>query len=81
MTELGRKWRKENPEQTLAEGVEDLAGDASWFWTRESLERRRLGLAAFYVLAMPLFTVCIISTVQALRCATPDGKPRRGKKS
>jgi hypothetical protein len=83
LTEFGRTWRDEEPEKSLQEKVDDLAGQLTMVWTRESIEQRRLVLAGLYVLAMPLFTVCIIATVQAVRCAAPEkrsrGRSRRKK--
>jgi hypothetical protein len=39
-------------------------------WTRKSINQRRLKLAAVYVSCLPLFTVCVIAVVQAIRCFT-----------
>ncbi len=77
LTSFGQRWREEHPEQTPEQIVKDLAGKVTKFWTRESVERRRLALATLYVLAMPLFTVCVIATVQAIRCASPDKPSHR----
>jgi hypothetical protein len=76
-TALGREYQEQHPERTREEVVMDVAGEVTRLWTRGSIDRRRLALAALYVLAMPLFTVCIIATVQAVRCAAPDGPRRR----
>jgi hypothetical protein len=76
-TALGREYQEQHPERTREEAVMDVAGAVTRLWTRESIDRRRLALAALYVLAMPLFTLCVIATVQAIRCATPDRPTRR----
>jgi hypothetical protein len=76
-TELGRELRDKKPGASLGELVMDVGGETTWLWTRESVLRRRVALAALYVLPMPLLTLCVIGTVQAVRCASPNPRRRR----
>jgi hypothetical protein len=74
LTSFGREYRQEKPELSNEQLVMDVSGQIEKIWTKESLESRRSRLAALYVVAMPLFTICILSIVQALQCAA--GKAR-----
>ena len=77
LNDFGRRWKELHPERTLYDIVMDARGEVDTYWTRESLNQRRLALAALYVLTMPLLMLCIIATVQAIRCAAPDKPSRR----
>lgn len=59
-----------NPQIPCAELMADFAGEIEDVWTKKSINFSRLELAATYILCMPLFTVCIMSLVHALCCAT-----------
>jgi hypothetical protein len=76
-TSLGREDHEANPRLSPEDLVMRFAGQVEKIWTRESLQQRRLVLAAIYVLAMPLFTICIMSIVQALQCAVAKTKSRK----
>ena len=76
-TAYGREYHEEHPNLPIEKLVMDVSGAVEKIWTRESLQQRRLLLAAMYVLAMPLFTVCIMSIVQALHCAVVKSPKRR----
>ena len=60
---------KENPNLGCTTLLEDFGGQAADIWTKDSIDASRYLLAALYVLNLPLFTLCIISLVQALYCA------------
>lgn len=77
LTAYGREYQKENPHLTPEELIMGVAGKVERIWTRESMNERRLILAAVYVLAMPLFTVCIMSIVQALQCSVAKTANRK----
>ncbi|MCI0539337.1 MAG: hypothetical protein L0Z50_29365 [Verrucomicrobiales bacterium] len=75
----GREYHERNPNLTSEDLLMHHRGELEKVWTRASVQQRRLLLAAMYVLAMPLFTVCIMSIVQALHCAsTNPSKRKRG---
>jgi hypothetical protein len=83
-------WGKEYHEQDLHLSAGDLlnrfAGRVDQIWTKESLEQRRLILAGMYVLVLPLFTISVMSIVQALQCAAAakqvhKHRPRASKPS
>jgi hypothetical protein len=76
-TPQGREYHTKNPNLPFEDLVMHFAGQVEKIWTRESLQQRRLLLAALYVLAMPLFTVCIMSIVQALHCAVGNIPKRK----
>lgn len=76
-TAHGREYHEENPHLTPENLLMDNKGEAEKVWTRESLTQRRLLLAAMYVLAMPLFTVSIMSILQALQCAVAKPASRK----
>ena len=76
-TPFGQDYHNQNPQFTRAQLVMDAGGQMEKIWTRESIEQRRIALAAMYVLAMPLFAVCIMSIVQAVHCATLKATRRK----
>ena len=76
-TSFGREYHEANPRLPPEDLVMRFAGQVEKIWTRESLQQRRLILAPIYVLAMPLFTICIMSIVQALQCAVAKTKSRK----
>ena len=57
----------------------DVAGAAEAIWTSESINRRRLILAATYVCCLPLFALCLIAVVQALKCGGPPARPKESR--
>lgn len=76
-TTHGREYHEEHLNLPPTDLIMDHRGKVEEIWTRESLTQRRLLLAAMYVLAMPLFTVCVMSIVQALHCAVAKTHHRR----
>ena len=74
-TPQGSSYRQKNPNISTADLVFDFAGRTEEIWTRESIHRRRLILAATYVSCLPLFTICLIAVVQAIQCG--GGKKKR----
>jgi hypothetical protein len=76
-TDFGRTYHEQNPRFPPARLIEDFAGQVEKIWTRESIQQRRLLLAMMYVLAMPLFTLCIMSIVQAIQCAVAKRPSKR----
>jgi hypothetical protein len=69
LTPWGKEFQKEHSDFTPEDLVMSASGKTDQVWDRRSLEQRRLILAILYVIALPIFTVCIMSTVQALQCA------------
>ncbi len=76
-TAYGREYHEQNPNLSPANLIMHVAGQVEKLWTRESLTQRRLLLAAMYVLAMPLFTVSIMSILQAIQCAVAKTASRK----
>ncbi|MEP6664395.1 MAG: hypothetical protein ABJC04_12110 [Verrucomicrobiota bacterium] len=76
-TSFGHDYHRENPNLSPSDLVMDVAGATEKIWTQESLTQRRLLLAAMYVLAMPLFTVAVMSLLQAMQCATARKMARK----
>ena len=66
-TKQGRIYAEANPKISMDELVNDFTGHTEEIWTRQSIDRRRLVLAAMYVSCLPLFTICLIAVVQAMQ--------------
>jgi len=75
-TPQGSSYTEKHPKISTEDLIFDFAGKTTDIWTRESINRRRLVLAATYVSCLPLFTVCLIAVVQAIQCGGSSGKRR-----
>lgn len=78
-TAQGRAYTTVNPGLSTSELIFDFAGRTDEVWTRESIDRRRLALAAHYVACLPLFTICLLAVVQAMQAGGGAGKRRTTK--
>lgn len=78
-TPQGLSYTKENPKISRDDLIDDFSGVTENIWTRDSINRRRLILAATYESCLPLFTICLIAVVQAVQCSARMAK-RRAKK-
>ena len=67
-TAQGVSYTTKNPSLSCDDLIFDFAGKTEDIWTRDSINRRRLLLAATYVSCLPLFTLCLIAVVQAVQC-------------
>ena len=67
LTRQGRVYSGENPKISTDELVFDFKGKTGDVWTQQSIDQRRLVLAAIYVSCLPLFTICLIALVQAMQ--------------
>lgn len=76
LTPHGQAYTRANPDLSRDQLIMDVAGATEAIWTGESINRRRLILAATYVCCLPLFTLCLIAVVQAIQCG---GKASRIK--
>jgi hypothetical protein len=70
LTPAGQAELRENPGLSSDDLIMDFAGRTTDIWTPDSINHRRLVLAASYVSCLPLFTVCLIAVVQAIACGT-----------
>jgi hypothetical protein len=68
LTPHGQAYTQANPDLSRDQLIMDVAGATEAIWTGESINRRRLILAATYVCCLPLFTLCLIAVVQAIQC-------------
>ena len=75
-TAQGLSYTDKNPKISSEDLVFDFAGKTQEIWTRDSINRRRLILAATYVSCLPLFTICLIAVVQAIQCGGARVKRR-----
>ncbi len=66
-TKQGRAYMEANQKISMDELIFNFAGKTEEIWTRDSIDRRRLVLAATYVSCLPLFTICLIALVQAMQ--------------
>jgi hypothetical protein len=71
LTPVGQADTQKNPGISNEDLVMDFAGRTAQIWTADSIDHRRLILAACYVSCLPLFTVCLITVVQAVACGAP----------
>jgi len=79
-TPHGREYVKKNPELSRDELLDDFpGGKIEDLWTRDSINRHRLILAATYVSCLPLFTICLMAIVQAIQCASQKPKRRTAR--
>lgn len=76
-TSQGKFYSEQNPQISRDELISDFKGVTENIWTRESINRRRLILAATYVSCLPLFTICLIAVVQATQCRGSVTKRKR----
>ena len=80
LTEQGRAYVSANPKLSTDKLIYNFTGNTEQIWTRDSIYHRRLALAATYVSCLPLFTICLMSVVQALHLPRRLKKPaKRGK--
>ncbi|MGA2244263.1 MAG: hypothetical protein ABSH48_04610 [Verrucomicrobiota bacterium] len=79
LTPQGRIYVAANPKLSADQLVYDFTGHTDELWTHESIDRRRLLLAATYVSCLPLFTVCLIAVVQTLHSSAPIARRRTRK--
>jgi hypothetical protein len=76
LTPHGRSYTQANRDISRDEWIKDMAGATDAIWTRQSINRRRLILAATYVCCLPLFTLCLIAVVQAIQCGGPMSRTK-----
>lgn len=76
-TQYGREYLEQHPTLTPEDLVMHFSGKVERIWEPEPLPQRRLCLAVAYVVAMPLFTVSIMSILQAIHCAAGQKPGRR----
>jgi hypothetical protein len=77
----GLSYTAQNPRISSDDLIFDFAGQTENIWTRESINRRRLLLAATYVSCLPLFTICLIAVVQAVQCGSRMAKRNATKRA
>lgn len=75
-TAQGLSYTQQNPKISCDELINDFGGLTENIWTRESINRHRLILAATYVSCLPLFTICLIAVVQAIQCGSKPARSR-----
>jgi hypothetical protein len=68
LTPAGRADIQANPGNSRDDLIMDFAGKTEAIWTSESINHRRLMLAACYISCLPLFTICLLAVVQAIAC-------------
>lgn len=69
-TPSGLEYHTEHPQLSPADLLMKFAGKVDRIWTRESIAEHRILLAGMYILTMPLFTIAIMSLLQAIQCTT-----------
>jgi hypothetical protein len=71
------EYKRQNPEYSNLQLLEDAAGDPSLVWTPDSIRARRHVLAGLYLICMPTLGVFFLSLAQAVYCA--DRKATRSR--
>jgi hypothetical protein len=79
LTPHGQAYTQANPDLSRDQLIMDVAGATEAIWTGESINRRRLILAATYVCCLPLFTLCLIAVVQAIQCGGQMTRTKRAR--
>jgi hypothetical protein len=79
LTPHGQAYTHANPDLSRDQLIMDVAGATEAIWTGESINRRRLILAATYVCCLPLFTLCLIAVVQAIQCGGQMSRTKRAR--
>jgi hypothetical protein len=77
-TPHGQSYVEKNPSLSRNDLIFDFAGKIEEIWTRDSINRRRLLLAATYVACLPLFTICLIAVVQTAQCVGRKSEAKSG---
>lgn len=76
-TEQAQLYVVEKPNATCTSLLEDAAGQSDDIWTKDSINNSRYVLASIYILNLPLFTICVISVVQAVYCGSREKRKRK----
>lgn len=69
-TPHGTEYIHDNPGISCTDLIDQHVGVVEDVWTKQSIDSARLKLAATYIACLPLFTLCIMSLVHAMYCAT-----------
>jgi len=77
-TAQGQAYTEKDPDISLDNLIFDFGGEIENIWTHKSISRRRLILAATFEACLPLFTICLMSVVQAIQCGART-KRRKAK--
>jgi hypothetical protein len=80
LSRQGEAYLQRHPKLSSDDLVFDFAGKTEEIWTRESIDHRRLVLAATYVSCLPIFTICLIAIVQAMQSGPGRVKGGAGKR-
>ena len=70
LTEHGKKYVADHPNDTCDQIVWDHAGKVEDVWAREAIDSRRRVLAILYIAFLPLMAGGMISVIQASYCGT-----------
>jgi hypothetical protein len=68
-TAHGLDYVQGNPGISCTNLLEDFAGKADDVWTTKSINRSRILLGTTYVVALPLFSICVLALLQAISIA------------
>lgn len=84
LTQLGIDYRAKYPQASTSDLVEDSPGDIERVWTRRSIARCRVTMAATYFLWAPLLIVSIVAAALAIpagQLTVPAALPQRTGKA
>ncbi len=70
-------YKRENPQYSDLQLLEDAAGNSSLVWTPDSIRTHRHILAGLYIASLPAFAIFLVSLAQAVYCADRKGTRSR----
>ena len=80
-TDKGREYRGQDPGAACETVIQDFAGRVDDIWQAEGIRRRQSVLAAVYVGAVALFTICIVAVVEAIAQVDPADTRVRARRA
>lgn len=79
-TAQGREHRQRDPGAPCETLIQDFAGRVEDIWVSHGIRRRQSMLAAVYVGAVALFTICMVAVVEAMAEVERTGRRIRGRR-
>jgi hypothetical protein len=78
-TQQGREQRRQDPSAACETLIQNFAGHIEDIWLSDGIRRRQSILAAVYVGAVALFTICIVAVVEAMAQVDRTGRQIKGR--
>ncbi len=75
-TQLALRFMEKQPDHSCEFLLNSAAGKVDDVWTKESIDRSRIQLAASYICCVPLFALCLMAVVQSIYVYETSKNPR-----